>query len=1071
MVANEAWVFWNPADPKEREVPARCVLENIDEIAEICKTAEEILIQVTPWRDPGFNAYVGGDKDRVVAQVRALFECLQQVRPKKGKRLTYRVEPPDSKREEQRFRLAREVLFWGHGDCLDLVLLCAACLLHVGLNPLLIFLRKAATGDFHLILGYWLSEQEFSEPVVDGATFLNRTQKEIRVFNGTCIAIDENGRMPSFEIAEEEAEGYLVLPNKTGWKIDFVLDLRAARNAGVESIRPLKPCATNHQLPPADCFQSRPELRRLHQFWRDEGMTSLLVLVGIGGAGKTALVRHFLAQLPQSEVTAVDVRKDQWLPVPDACFVWSFYNHPDPVFCATALYNYLTGEKSTKASFEQVQQLLDNCWLGCRVLLVFDGMENLQVAPGIEPEWEGGTLGQFLPEGAPIARFLSWLCDSPRPISLIATSRFKLSDLRRYETGGSYAVVHVDKLPAKAARALLRARGVRGTDQLLDGLTHEFGNHAQTIDLLGNVLRLFCGGDPARARELPSFEDVRHLADARDQAWGRLRVLRFYEESLPSEELAVLKHLCLFHILPVSVELLANTFLGKAKPTFSGARGRQALRAYLLMLCHEYHLVYGEPSKDRRSFTVHPAVREYFYARIGDRVSLHDGLRKHLLAMTASGKYLKPRTQEKMDLLEELIYHCIRSRREVEAFHVYEKKMGGYAYLADRPAGCSIGKRVLSLFFDKETQTLAPNLHPTKRVSLLNDYGGFCRNVGDLPSAVDAFELALKLVRSRDKKNTSIALRNLPSVFLLLGRLTRGEARVAEAIHYAERIKNSRAKLISYGLSARFHTLMGNVERAFDHFQVAMDGQEEDLAVTPSLRGLLVVWYADLLLRQGKLGDTERAAKNHRKSAKRWGGIAIPRCTLLIAESRRLQGDHDGAKKAVQSTLKKGLETGDNEILVWAHLIEARLGLDMHDPTGAELAVREGIRIAEYCRYGLYLIDLVVLRGHIQLRWGDIHLAKQDAVRALGSKRKERLTPSLPHERESQPVMIGARHPQCGYAWGEADALHLLGAILLQQRRKEAQKVLLECFALRRRIQDHKISETRELLARLKCGD
>ncbi len=1071
MVANEAWVFWNPADPKERETPARYVLENIDEIAEICKTAEEILIQVPPWRDPAFDAYVGGDKDRVVAQVRALFECLQQVRPKKGKYLTYRVEPPDSKREEQRFRLVREVLFWGHGGCLDLALLCAACLLHVGLNPLLIFLRKAATDGFHVILGYWISEQEFAEPVVYGANVLNRIQKEIRVFNGTRIVIDENGRMPSLQTAEEEAEGYLLFSEDTGWEIDFALDLRAARNAGVESIRPLKPCATNHQLPPADCFQSRPELKRLHQFWRDEGMTSLLVLVGIGGAGKTALVRHFLAQLPRSEVTAADVREDKWLPVPDACFVWSFYNHPDPVSCATALYNYLTGEKSTKASFEQVQQLLDNCWRGCRVLLVFDGMENLQVAPGIEPEWEGGTFGQFLPEGAPIARFLSWLCDSPRPISLIATSRFTLSDLRRYETGGSYAVVHVDKLPAKAARALLRARGVRGTDQLLDGLTHEFGNHAQTIDLLGNVLRLFCGGDPARARELPSFEDVRHLADARDQAWGRLRVLRFYEESLPSEELAVLKHLCLFHILPVSVELLANTFLGKAKPRFSGARGRQALRAYLLMLCHEYRLVYGEPSKVPRSFTVHRAVREYFYARIDDQVSLHDGLRKHLLTITASGKYSKPRSQKKLDLLEELIYHCIRSRREVEAFHVYEKKMGGYAYLATRPDGCSRGKRVLSLFFDKETQTLAPDLRPTKRVSLLNDYGGFCRNVGDLPSAVDAFELALKLVRSRDKKNTSIALRNLPSVFLLLGRLTRGEARVAEAIHYAERIKDSRAKLISYGLSARFHTLMGNVERASDHFQGAMDGQEEDLAVTPSLRGLLVVWYADLFLRQGKLGDTERAANSHRRRAKSRGGIATPRCTLLIAESRRLQGDHDGARKAVQSALKKGLETGDNEILVWARLIEARLGLDMHDPTSAELAVREGIRTAGYCGYGLYLIDLVVLRGHIQLRWGDIHQAKQDAVRALGNKRKERLTPSLPHERESQPVMVGARHPQCGYAWGEADALHLLGAILLQQRRKEAQKVLLECVALRRRIQDHKISETHELLARLKCGD
>jgi len=455
------------------------------------------------------------------------------------------------------------------------VLLYAACVACTRIHPLIIVTEE------HAILGYWVSEYDAkknSKVVLERAEVMpHLNAQRIRVINATRIPLDEKGNLMEFEDAEQEAETHVT-------NVSFAVDIRAAREAGIEPLLPLPPCPTNHELPPADCFQDRPELQQLYQFWRDEDTRGVLALVGIGGAGKTALVHRFLAQLPGSDVEVGGVEKDESLPIPDARFVWSFYTHSDSDTCATAIYNYITGQQTQKATFEQVQQVLSDNWRGCRVLLVFDGVEKLQIAPGIEPEREGGTFGQFLPEGAPLARFLSWVCDGPRPVHVIVTSRFGLTDLRRYEAGGSYRVLDIDKLPDEGARALLRARGVHGLDWELDELVREFGNHAQTLDLLGHALRLFCGGDPARARELPSFEDVRHLADMRDPAWGRLRVLRFYERKLPPEELATLQMLCLFHIIPVTEELLLDTFPGHGKEHLAGVlagKPEYQLRSYL----------------------------------------------------------------------------------------------------------------------------------------------------------------------------------------------------------------------------------------------------------------------------------------------------------------------------------------------------------------------------------------------------------------------------------------------------------------------------------------------------------
>src|SRR5262249_17395724 len=70
-----------------------------------------------------------------------------------------------------------------------------------------------------------------------------------------------------------------------------------------------------HRLPPAPDFLGRQaELAQLHSFWEGGGR-GVLALVGLGGAGKTALAARFLGDL----LGPGRARR------PRGLFVWSFY--------------------------------------------------------------------------------------------------------------------------------------------------------------------------------------------------------------------------------------------------------------------------------------------------------------------------------------------------------------------------------------------------------------------------------------------------------------------------------------------------------------------------------------------------------------------------------------------------------------------------------------------------------------------------------------------------------------------------------------------------------------------------
>lgn len=218
--------FWNPKNPETRVSLATYVFENSDEIARIVKDAEVDLANIPPWEDHSFDAYESGNPERVRAQVRAIFEQLQQIRPSAGKFLSYRVEPPDSTSNSQRIRDINEIIQVGHGDCIDWVLFFAACLLNVRIFPLIIITRD------HALLGYWVNgtdTQENTLIVIEKDVVIDLINREkIRMLNATRIPPDENGDLKEFEEAEAEAASHKD-------HIRYAVDVQTARDKGIDS--------------------------------------------------------------------------------------------------------------------------------------------------------------------------------------------------------------------------------------------------------------------------------------------------------------------------------------------------------------------------------------------------------------------------------------------------------------------------------------------------------------------------------------------------------------------------------------------------------------------------------------------------------------------------------------------------------------------------------------------------------------------------------------------------------------------------------------------------------------------
>lgn len=795
----------------------------------------------------------------------------------------------------------------------------------------------------------------------------------------------------------------------------------------------------------------KSEHNLLRKFW-DEGGSGLIALVGIGGCGKTAIVQQFL--------------EDQgWLDYsndapngPDGLLVWSFYTEDSTSSFLDEAYQYFSQFLEDYNSFDADQRgsalsladMLERA--NGRFLIIMDGLEKLQSGGNHDGLSKGElfdtTLRRFL------KRIASGHCGQTK---VIITTRFTLTDLatwpqaKRHGRKQPYIKKDVDRLEPASARKLLRKIGVRGRNKELDLLAKEYAYHALTLDLLGRYIVEYHNGDPSVAANLPPLELLSGSPEINKEARDLGRVLYAYEHMLTAPELAAVERLSLFRH-PVNFDFLKDVFLGKDKISISGAISALTPREFKTILdrLKSLRLIIVEKDEEGKEFfTSHPTIRDHFYIRLTDPQELHNAVRSRLATLVDTPGYIKPKDPKAIDLIEEVIYHSIRAGRTSEAYKLYGDRLG-YIHLGWELGDHARGAGVIKLFNSGSGLNLE-GIEKSSRELLIIDYGLYLKNLGRLDEAIQFFGEAATQEKEHQANvgNLALALQNLSAVQVLRGRLRDAEVSARSGLEFA--IKAVRENLIN-DCRVRIATalaLQGKVAEAISIFQ-----NVGPLLTRRESKGIRFGW---LLMRLGRVSEAMEILEQTREVAEHSGfGIICARANILIAELAFRAGRAEEAWRATDDVLTWAKKRFDQEMFIAADLVSARLAMMEEHPMRAKAFARDGMGEAEEWGYSIYWIALKTVEGRANLALNDPKSAENCATKALlGQKRR-------------RSKVFGAKSNECGYLWGQADALELRAlAHLSLENITEAISDLIEVKQIRANLQDPKLGETEMLLENL----
>ena len=211
----------------------------------------------------------------------------------------------------------------------------------------------------------------------------------------------------------------------------------------------------------------------------------MVSFVAWGGVGKSTLVNKWLEGL----------KADNWRGA-ERVLGWSFFSQGTgeratsaDQFIDHALRFFNDPEPEAGSPWAKGERLAELARKN-RALLILDGLEPLQDRfQGIKDP----ALERLIEE---LARDNSGLC--------VITTRETVSELADFPD--STIARDLEQISPEAGRALLRVKGVRGTDAELEQASEAFGNHALAINLLANWLRAIPGHPIAKAHDIPDLD-------------------------------------------------------------------------------------------------------------------------------------------------------------------------------------------------------------------------------------------------------------------------------------------------------------------------------------------------------------------------------------------------------------------------------------------------------------------------------------------------------------------------------------------------------------------------------------
>jgi hypothetical protein len=204
-----------------------------------------------------------------------------------------------------------------------------------------------------------------------------------------------------------------------------------------------------------------------------------------------------------------------------------------------------------------------------------------------------------------------------------------------------------------------------------------------------------------------------------------------------------------------------------------------------------------------------------------------------------------------------------------------------------------------------------------------------------------------------------------------------------------------------------------------------------------------VVPRAQLFLYLGRLDRAQWAATRDKfYQDVGWEGDRA-RCLLILAEAARRQSEPARCQEHLAAASAWILHSGSVEHLCQYHLMRAKLARVAGAFETAQRALEEGLHMAREYGLGLYHVELLCEQA-------DSLLERKDAVVAQAAARE---------------ALDRASAESCQFAWGAAEASHVLGkALSARQQWNDARAALQQALATRRQIGDPRAEITQDLL-------
>lgn len=590
----------------------------------------------------------------------------------------------------------------------------------------------------------------------------------------------------------------------------------------------------------------------------EDPRVGVLALVGFGGVGKSALVRHWLETRFEPAASA-------------------------PRFLGASFYSQGTREHGGSSSQFLVQALealgepdrtqdrgerLAELVAAEPTVLVLDGLEPLQYGPG--PRSLEGRL-----HDSDVRDLLLSLASRPGRSLCVVSTRVTLTD-EGLQTP-SCVQRSVEVLAREDAWQVLASRGVRGSEAELKEAAESLGCHPLALVLAAEYLHTFAEGQVERLREVDLLsEETREGRHAKS-------VMAAYETALRRDG------------APLDLELLGVMGLFDrptrwhwlqwlaAKPVIRGvtrhlaaADSRELWES--ISRLRQWGMLAPPESLEKPDLDTHPLIREYFGQMLRRRNPaswraahwrMFEGFVKIMYEKQSDASVYEKQTL--VEAISQAMVHGCAAGRQKEALKLYDHNLAGALRYHD--VEMFLGMRItssdraalvaaLSSFFDKPWERPVSSLRKDEAEWVMNEAAYLLESVGRPIEAAQAMDALVEATAPRVKWESTFELMGfmgladrVTELYLIGGDVEQAVASAPRAVEFADRsgddnwrviTRSSQAEaLYRAGRLAEAQAAIGEAER----IKAEMEPEFPMLHFFPGYR------YCSLLLHQGRYNE------------------------------------------------------------------------------------------------------------------------------------------------------------------------------------------------------------------------